>query len=106
MGIMEMEKGSPIAIPWYENEESYLTVLSMLPASERQDPFAYDVFMAQTKASENRFKSNGFITYRVPIEAATVKAWCNSNNQPVCRKSIAEFIMAELAVRLRKSGQN
>jgi hypothetical protein len=101
-----MEKGSPAAIPWYEDEKSYIAVRDMLPASERQDPLAYDVFRAQLEAAEKATQRKGLITYRIPVDAATVKAWCKANNRPICRKSITIFISVVLEQRLRRSGRN
>jgi hypothetical protein len=90
----------------YEDEKSYLAVRDMLPASERQDPFTYDVFTANVKSLEKESQRRGLITYRIPVNAATVKTWCEANNQPVCRQSVAAFIATELDLRLRSSGTN
>src|SRR5690348_1823218 len=84
-------KGTPVAIGWYETEDSYLAMLAMLPASERQNPFAYNVFRAQTIAGVEELKRRGLIPYRVPIDAAAVKAWCDANNKSVCRASLSTF---------------
>lgn len=101
-----MEKGSPAAIPWYKDEKSYIAVRDMLPATERQDPLAYDVFTAQLEAAEKQMQRKGLITYRIPVDATAVKTWCKTNNRPICRESIAIFISVVLEQRLRQSASN
>ncbi len=101
-----MDQGQRVAIPWYEDEESYVAIRDMLPASERQDPFTYDVFMANIKSQEQEIKRSGGIAYRIPINATTLKGWCDANNLSICRKSIVEYITIALALLLRSSGRN
>lgn len=103
---MKIEAGYPVAIPWYEDEKSYLEVLNMLPASERQDPFSYDTFITNIKRHEQEIKRTGGITYRIPINTSTLKGWCDANNLQVCRKSIAEYITIALGLLIRSSGRN
>ena len=85
---------TPVALPWYNTEGDYLDVLNMLPAAERQDPFTYDVFMANIKTQHEAFKRRGLISICVPVDAAAVKRWCDDNNMPFCRQSITAFICA------------
>lgn len=103
---MQIEKGAPFAVPWYENEQLYLTVRDMLPASERQDPFTYDRFISNIKDMEKNIQRQGGIPYRIPINAVTLKGWCDANNLQVCRKSITEYVCICLKLRLDSSGAN
>ena len=102
----EDPKGQPFALPWYENKASYDAVLAMLPAPERQDPFTYDIFMANIKNREKEIQRKGGVTSRIPIDAVTLKGWCDANNLAVCRKSVMEYISIALALRLKGSGRN
>ena len=64
-----MATGVPVAVPWYENESSYLAMRDMLPASERLDPFTFDVFMSRLKAMEDGVKAA--VMSPIVIEVAT-----------------------------------
>ena len=93
-------KGNPIAVPWYETEESYLAVLSMLPAVERENATTYEAFIRQTKAIEDNIRRSGNIPYRIPVDATAIKAWCDANDSPMCGESIRAFAMQELGRRM------
>lgn len=95
-----------MAVPWYDDEKSYLAVVAMLPASEAQDAISHDAFISKIKGLEQKAQSQGFVTHRIPIDAATLKGWCDANNLLVCRKSIAEYITICLGLILRGSGRN
>src|SRR5437870_5311754 len=95
-------KGTPAAIPWYETEESYTSVVAMLPASEAWEALSYDAFIEKVKGLEKQMKGQGLITYRVPIDGIAVKAWCETNNRPVCRETITAYITGILGLRLRR----
>ena len=93
--------GTPTAIPDYSREE-FAEVLSMLPASERQDPLSYDAFTAQIEDREKKIKSLGGVAIRVPIQAAAVKTWCDRNSRTFCRESITAFAMFRAAEIFRE----
>ena len=78
----------------------------MLPAAEGQDPISYDAFRAKMEQQEQQLKRRGLIPIRVPIDAVTLKGWCDANNLAVCRKSVMEYISIALALRLKGSGRN
>lgn len=78
----------------------------MLPAAERQDPVGYHAFQAKIEACEKQMQRDGAITARIPVKAVTIKAWCDANHRKVCRESIANFIVAELTIRLRDGPRN
>jgi hypothetical protein len=96
-----MNVDMPIVLPWYDSEADYAAVLAMLPASERQDPFTYDVFIGKMKRQHEAFKRQVLISICVPVKAVAVKAWCDANNRPFCRKSITEFISTIAATNIR-----
>lgn len=97
-----MSDVKPIAIPWYKCERDYLAVVAMLPASERQNPPAYDAFMAKIVKAEQEKQREGFVTVRVPIDAVTVKGWCDANNIGVCRNSLTEYAMICATIIMRR----
>lgn len=94
-------KGTPIAVPWYD-AESYAAIGAMLPASESNGSISFDAFLANTIRGEKQLKRDGFIPYRIPIDAAAVKAWCDANNKPVCRDSISAYAVFILGARLNR----
>lgn len=95
-----------MGLPWYESPEEYSQVVAMLPASEGQDPISYDAFRAKIEDHEKDFKSRKFITIRVPIDAVTLKGWCDANNLPVCRASIAEYVQIIAVLILNRRTRN
>jgi len=104
MKLGKLTLGDPVAVPWYSDKASYDAVFAMLPASETQDPFTYDVFIARIEKMEEQIERTGAATYRIPIKAVTLKGWCDANNLQVCRASIAEFITIALALKLKRGG--
>jgi|ERR1035437_186006 hypothetical protein len=97
-----MSINTPVVLPWYESEAEYTAVLAMLPASERQDSFTYDVFIGKIKRQHEAFKRKGLISICVPINAVAVKAWCDANKRPICRESLSIFASAIAAENIRK----
>lgn len=102
-----MKTGIPMAVPWYPDESNYLAVLGMLPASERENPLAYDVFRSKLELLEKECQRGGSITRRVPIDAIALKAWCDANGHNVCRKTIGAFITFRMVSDIEQStGKN
>jgi hypothetical protein len=101
-----MAEITPIALPWYESELDFNAVAAMLPASEREDAFSYHTFRANVERHEKELKGKGLIAHRVPIDAITLKGWCDANDLPVCRKSIAEYCTIALGLMLRGNWRN
>jgi hypothetical protein len=94
------------ALPWYEKEEEYKAVASMLPPDEGNDPILYDAFVSKIQNTENQAQRLGAITHRIPINPIELKAWCDENHLRVCRDSISKFGMVKLAEKLAASGNN
>jgi hypothetical protein len=99
-------KTDRVALPWYESESDYLAVVAMLPADEGKDPITHAAFMAKIKAGEKNAQRAGIITVRVPINAITLKAWCDKNNLMVCRDAIAKYGIAKVADGLASDRTN
>lgn len=83
-------------VEWYETEQDYLNVVAMFPISERQD-IPFEAFRAKIENEEMNLQIKGVITRRIPVNPATIKAWCDANGYPVCKVSIIIFLAETLA---------
>ncbi len=101
-----MEKGTSVALPWYETPESYQTVLAMLPDEEKEGPLSYEDFLSKIRGHELRLKNDGQIPCRIPIDPIGLKDFCDVNKLRVCRASIQEYCMIAVGLMVRSRQRN
>jgi hypothetical protein len=86
-----------LSVPWYETEDDFKTILTLVPFEESQSFIPYPKWTKWVETLEEEQKQKGYIPYRVNIKAAAIKAWCEANDTIICRKSISEYALWKMA---------
>jgi hypothetical protein len=94
--MSENKRVEPMAVPWYENKSDYDFIFSMLAAPGAEDTEGFEGYLASIEALEKKFQRRGLITRRVPIYAATIKAWCDRHKTSITREALNAFMLERL----------
>jgi hypothetical protein len=89
-----------VSLPWYSTEEDYVAILEMVPASESASALPYREFISYLETLESGVALGGQLPMRIEITPGAIKAWCENNNTPVCRKAIADYAHMQMIERL------
>ena len=89
-----------VSLPWYSSAEDYAAILEMVPASESAAALPYSDFVSYLKTLESGVALGGQLPMRIEIKPAVIKAWCEKNNTPICRKAIADYAHVQMIERL------
>jgi hypothetical protein len=96
----------PVAVPWYESEEDFITILEMLPVNESGGAMSHAEFIASIKRHEAKLAQGGFLPRRVTIKPAAIKAWCQACGKSVQRSTLNEYAMLQLGSQVLDKGKN
>jgi len=96
--MADSEDISVVAIPWYEDEDTYQEVRSAAADSEVFSD-SYDEWLATAKEVEHHMQDKALTVYRVPITLTAFAEWCAKNGRQQNGSARAEYASHEAARR-------